>query len=235
MTMEQEAIRIGLIGPTKAGKSSMFQTFHEALDRGRHGFPQVFDPQVQLAAEPTRIEGLEAHEFIARMLAEADDGAVTGAANDALRGTIAPTESHEVVTRHYTLSYHEPGRGRDRTSVRIAITDAAGEHSFGRNLDDPASKDFRDKLYRELARCVGFVVVVPFFMANDPLFVGQLVKWLDILNKFAALQQTGPSALPRPVVIALTRYDALFTEFGCEAFRIAADPRVSTDIFNRLV
>ena len=240
MTTKQDEIKIGLVGPKAAGKSSMFQTFHEALDRGRHGYPRAFDPQVRLTGEPTRIEGLTHAEYIERMINQPGIGEVRDEAERALLGHIATTDHADIVTRHYELSYHEPGGRRERTVVRMAITDAAGEHSFRRKTPDALMetvlKPIRAKLYAELATCVGFVVVVPFSEAIDSVFIERLDQWLHTLSNIAADRHTDAAAMPpRPVVVALTRYDALFTDFGSEAFRIAADPRVATDIVNRLV
>jgi GTPase SAR1 family protein len=234
MSSAQNEIRIGLIGPSSAGKTSMFHTFHEALDRGRHGFAKAMDPQIRSTAEATPIEGLSPEDVLdAIVVGESNEG--DAEAGKVLAGDIDSTRSDQApVSRHFSLSYGD--RQRERQTIQLTITDAAGEHSFGKNVQNSALKEYRRQLNQELGKCQGFVVVVPFSNATDASFVRQLESWLNALDKIAAAQEKG-GALPtqRRLVIALTRYDTLLTDFGSEALNLAADPAIATDIINRLL
>jgi hypothetical protein len=234
MSSVQDEIRIGLIGPNKAGKTSMFQTLHESLDHSRHGFPKGTEPQIRRTAEATPIEGLSLEAIFDQIIVgEGSDGS-DGEAGKVLAGEITGTKPEEIVTRHFSLSYRD--RRRERRTIQLAITDAAGEHSFGKNLQNATFKQYRSELNRELAKCHGFVVVVPFSNATDASFVRQLESWLTALDAIAARQQKdGAAPTQRRLVIALTRYDTLLTDFGSEALNLAADPGIATDIINRLV
>lgn len=234
MSAVQEEVRIGLIGPHAAGKTSMFQTFHEALDRGRHGFAKSTDPQIRRTAEATPIEGLSPEDILAQyVVGEGGDGG-DGETGKALGGNISSTDPETIVTRHFSLSYRDDRR--EKRTIQLTITDAAGEHSFGKNVQNAAFKDYRLKLNQELGKCQGFVVVVPFSNATDASFVRQLEGWLNALDKIAEGQEkSGAVAAQRRLVIALTRYDTLLTDFGSEALNLAADPAIATDIINRLV
>jgi hypothetical protein len=231
--MPLDEIRIGLIGPTSAGKTSIFETFHESLDRGRHGFPRASNPHIRRTAEATPIEDLRPEEIIEQLLGQGDHA--PDADDGALRGEITGTLAEAVVTRHYSLSYYDIDEGKQKT-IQLAITDAAGRHSFG--VQENMFKEYRLKLYRELAKCHGFVVVVPFSGASDSSFIRQLQAWLTALDKIAADQAKAnllASSERRRLVIALTRYDVVLAEFGSDAFNLAADPSIATDIINRLV
>jgi hypothetical protein len=234
MSFVKDEIRIGLIGPSSAGKTSMFRTFHEALDRGRHGFPKTTNPQIRRTMDPTPVEGLAPEDIFARIIVGEGDKLSDGDA-DALAANIAGTPPDQIVSRHYSLSYvDEHGQ---RIAVPLTITDAAGEHSFGKNVQSKALHEYRRQLHKELGNCHGFVVVVPFSNAADPSFVRQLETWLTALDQIADEQEKASPALARPrrLVIALTRYDALFTDFGSEALKLAADPAIVFDIIKRLV
>ncbi|WP_156295401.1 hypothetical protein [Methylobacterium aquaticum] len=236
MAASPDEIRIGLVGPKSAGKSNIFETFHEALDRGRHGFPGIFNPIVEVSSGPRKdgsSNGDRTDEKI--WILNGGNGDSSDKHSSALHTEIDATLPTDVVTRHYTLSFHESGGPLDRTVLKMAITDAAGEHTFNRGPHDPTHHADRRRLVAELSQCKGFVVVVPFSDADDPDFIAQLDRLLKAFDTNDASPPAGPAAAPRPVVIALTRYDALFTEFGCEAFRIAVDPRVVTAVINRVV
>lgn len=236
MSLMQDEVRIGLIGPRSAGKSSMFGTFQEALDSGRHGFPRATNPKIRRTAEATPVEGLAPEDIIEGILGQGGQPFNDDAAN-ALSGAIAATPPDQIVTRHYSLTYDDVDEGRQRT-VQLTITDAAGEHSFGKNLQNKDTEAYRRQLHRELGSCHGFVVVVPFSTAGEVNFIRQLESWLDALDKIASVQEKAdPMLIPRQrrLVIALTRYDVLLTDFGSDAFNFAADPAIATDIINRLV
>jgi hypothetical protein len=236
MSLVQDEIKIGLIGPQAAGKTSMFQTFHEALERGRHGFPRTTNLRIRRASEATPIKGLTRDDILDEVGLGARGSPFDDDTARVLGGDLPGTLPDQVVTQHYTLTYCSEMHGSEIT-LRLAITDAAGEHSFGkeRNLD---FVEYRRLLHRELTSCHGFVVVVPFSNAGDAGFVRQLESWLDALDKIAGAQEEAdPSVLPgqRRLVVALTRYDVMFTDFGSDAVNLAADPAIATDMINRLV
>jgi hypothetical protein len=237
MPSVQDNTKIGLIGPNYAGKSSIFSTFHEALDQGRHGFPRASNPHIRRTAEATPVEGLLPADILLDFVHGGRDQAFEKETDAALGGNVQATSPEHIYRRHYSLSYYDIDECQQKT-VQLTITDAAGEHSFPKKLQNGVALETRRQLFEELSVCDGLVVVVPFSEAAGVSFVRQLEKWLSGLDKIAATQEKpGPVSSPRQrrVVIALTRYDALFTDFGSDAFKLAADPKIATAIINDLV
>jgi hypothetical protein len=232
MVRAQEEIRIGLMGPTRAGKTNLFETFGNALTSGRHGFPKACRPRLTKAADAKPVAGLTLVE-IRKDRDSHKKGPQNSTEWQALAGNTPPTSGEQpMVTRAYDLAYSDLHDQRREKAVRLIITDAAGEHTFSLTPPDESTLEYRYDVAKELGRCQGFVVVVPLASANDGWILQELEHWLADLSASA---ESGPSKEPRRVVIALTRYDAMFTDFGCEALRLAADPKVAVEIVSRFV
>lgn len=210
MANERER-RIVLLGPPKAGTTTLIATLVRALERNAHGFSRserfIFD------AEPDRGEGRQALAALSK---------------DYVLGALGSAESHESIAEYELLLEAPPafwtGLARRNpaaaTRFRVILTDTPGQ-----TLLTPrgVASDNLTTLEETLARAHGLIVVWPIDRVADRMTANDAsAGWAAAL---AALAAKGKAAFPKleVMVVAFSCFDRELAAAGADAAEAALD------------
>lgn len=232
--VKERPVRVTLLGPPRSGKTVMLATVADAVRERGHGYP--FEMNLELEAVEDGLADLSVAE---RISARLEKGYATK--HERLKNRLKYYQHKEEGIDQtaldakldeylFQLSFTQPFH-RGSEMRQFVICDAAGEHIFPMSRLQEGEKyqatEIRNEVAEQLSNSEGLVIVIP---------IGQLVD-SRVQNLLSALVKDLKKAEwgGKRIVIALNKYDLLFTGLAGDAWTFAADPLVAEQIIRQLV
>ncbi|HMK91211.1 MAG TPA: hypothetical protein VK446_16465 [Methylocystis sp.] len=215
-----EKLKLCLVGPRGAGKSSLVASLADCVLQSAYGYP----PQLRAALQPiSRIEYEEASAAASRF--ELLENLVSD--YERLRAEFAaggaPTAASEVFDYHFRLTLDGEGAEANRTPRLLEISDASGDLCAPSLASRPLSFTLKEKFAAKLLGADAILLVLPLARLSDCAWSGDIARLLERLAQARERKATR-------FIVAFSKYERLFVPFGPSAFTFACDPAVALHV-----
>jgi hypothetical protein len=228
-----ETFRIAYLGPSMGGKSMLLTSITDCTALELHGYPPALAPRIVRvdpeAREETRVPGQggvdDLLERYKKIITRPRDVRAFISDVDHTRGGAGISATNVVQELFGRLTYEQD----DGTRTKLFhVFDSPGERFFerghGGEVDEEVADEQKREILRHLSQAEALVVAVAFSQLSN----AAVSDGLNAILTFLAEERHGPMREKGfRVVIALTRYDALFLRFGSLAFAAASEPDVA--------
>ena len=222
-----EKLRICLVGPKSAGKSSLLASLTDCVMQSAHGYPPDLHPALQPIAR-SEFERAETAASKFEILENFSDGYERLRQELAVGG--APTPPGDVYEYYFRLTVNGGvPAGVSRAPRLLEIVDASGDIGAPEDgaLRD-AAPNVREKFAAKLLGADAIVFVLPFGRFDHCRWVGALARLIERLA-------LAPDKRVSRVIVAFSQYDRLFVQLGPSAFTYACDPAVALHVLRKCV
>ena len=220
-----EKLRICLLGPKGAGKSSLVASLVDSVMQSAYGYPPQLRPALQAITRLEFEEGTPAaskFELLENLVSD----------YERLRGEFAaggaPTPAGEALNYYFRLTINGGADPRARTRHLIEITDASGDFAAPSLAAQPPSFAAKEKFAAKLLDADVIVLVLPLARVEDSAFAPDLARLLERLAQ-------AKERKAKRFIVAFSRYEKLFVQFGPAAFTYACDPAVALHVVRKAV
>ncbi len=220
-----EKLKICLVGPRGAGKSSLLAALGDCVMQNAFGYSPQLRPTLQPisrieyddgAASASRFELLEnLVSDYERLRREFADGGVA----------TAPTDVFDYYFR-LIVNGEAVAENRGKAPVLIEIADASGELAAPSPAGKQISFALKEKFAAKLLNADAIVLVLPLVRFEECAWTADIARLLE------RLAQAGERRAKR-FVIAFSQYERLFTQLGPSAFTYACDPAVALHVVRK--
>ncbi len=230
----EDVFRIAYLGPSKGGKSMLLTSITDCASLDLHGYPPARAPRIvrveQEAREETRVPGQatgdDLLERYKQIITRPRDVRAFIPDEDHTRGGAGSVGTQIVKELLGRLTYEQDGGTRTEL---FHVFDSPGERFFERSYGGEVSEeaDFDDQrraILDHLTKAQALVIAVAFSQLSNAAVSDGLMWILTLLDE---VQRDLKREKGFRVVIALTRYDALFLHLGSFAFAAASEPEVA--------
>jgi hypothetical protein len=215
---------ITLVGPRRAGKSTLIAALPDSVAQGAHGYP----PELRLTLQPigrgefesgypaaSRYELLESFVSPYERLREAVDGG----------GEPTPPETPQ---EYFFRLNAETSLGGEAEAARLLeIVDVGGDIAAPEEGQaQPGSVASRVQFSTKLLASDAIVFVLPLLRLEEARWAGSLSRLIERLA-------LAPDRRAKRIVVAWSFYERLFVNFGPSAFTYACDPDVAAHVLRR--
>lgn len=212
-----EKLKICLVGPRGAGKTSLLASLTDCVLQSAYGYPPQLRPALQAI---TRIEFEEASPAASRF--ELLENLVSD--YERLRREFAaggaPTANSDVYEYCFRLTLNG-----DETKARylLEIADASGDLAAPDLAAQPLSFAVKERFAAKLLAADALVFVLPLVRFSDCAWTADLARLIE------RLAQSSERRAKR-FIVAFSHYERLFVQFGPSAFTYACDPAVALHV-----
>ena len=220
-----ERLKICLVGPRSAGKSSLLASLVDCVMQSAYGYP----PQLRPALQPiTRLEFEDGTPAASKF--EILENLVSD--YERLRGEFAaggaPTPAFDVHDYHFRLTLNGDPDPKAKTRHLIEIADASGDFAAPSAAAQAPTFSAKEKFAAKLLGADAIVLVLPLARLEDSAFAPDLARLLERLAQ-------AKDRKAKRFIVAFSRYEKLFVQFGPAAFTYACDPAVALHVVRRAV
>lgn len=214
-----EKLKICLVGPRGAGKSSLLASLTDCVLQSAYGYPPQLRPALQAI---TRIEFEEACPAASKF--ELLENLVSD--YERLRGEFAaggaPTANSDVYEYYFRLTLNGD-ETKAQARYLLEIVDASGDLAAPGLAPQPPSFAVKERFAAKVLAADAIVFVLPLARFSDCAWTADLARLLE------RLAQSSERKAKR-FIVAFSQYEKLFAQFGPSAFTYACDPAVALHV-----
>lgn len=214
-----EKLKICLVGPRGAGKSSLVASLTDCVLQSAYGYPPQLRPALQAI---TRIEFEEAcpaaskFEILENLVSDYER------LRSEFAGGGAPTANSDVYEYYFRLTLNA-AETKVKARCLLEIVDASGDLAAPALALKPASFTVKERFAAKLLAADAIVFVLPLARFSDCAWTADLARLIE------RLAQSSERKAKR-FIVAFSKYESLFTQFGPSAFTYACDPAVALHV-----
>jgi hypothetical protein len=220
-----QRVTITLVGPRKAGKSTLIAALPDCVAQGAHGYP----PELRLTLQPigrsefegghaaaSKYELLESFVSSYERLRETVDSG----------GEPTPPETPQEYFFRLTQNAEESQGALDAPRL-LEIVDVGGDLAAPEEgRPQPASVASRVQFATKLLASDAIVFVLPLVRLEESRWAGSMSRLIERLA-------LAPDRRAKRIVVAWSFYERLFVNLGPSAFTYACDPEVAAHVLRR--
>ncbi len=223
-----DRMSITLVGPRKAGKSTLIAALPDCVAQGAHGFP----PELRLTLQPIGRSEFEGG-YPAASRYEILESFVSP--YERLRETVEsggeptpPDTPQEYFFRVAAEASDSPFSPPALDAPRLfEIVDVGGDLAVPEEgRPQPAPVSSRVQFATKLLASDAIVFVLPLLRLEESRWIGSMSRLIERLA-------LAPDRRARRIVVAFSFYERLFVNLGPSAFTYACDPQVAAHVLRR--
>lgn len=218
-----QRMTITLVGPRRAGKSTLIAALPDCVAQGAHGYP----PELRLTLQP-----------IGR--GEFESGYAAASKYELLESFVSPYERlretvdsggeptpPETPQEYFFRLNAEASQGEGEAARLLEIVDVGGDLAAPEEgQPQPGSVASRVQFSTKLLASDAIVFVLPLLRLEEARWAGSLSRLIERLA-------LAPDRQAKRIVVAWSFYERLFVNFGPSAFTYACDPDVAAHVLRR--
>jgi hypothetical protein len=226
-----EKLRICLVGPRNAGKSSLLASLTDCVMQSAHGYSPDLHPALQPIAR-SEFERAEGAASKSEILENFSDSYERLRQELAMGGQLGgqPTPSRDLYEYYFRLTVNGAApAGVGRAPILLEIVDASGDIGAPEEgAPQDVAPGVREKFAAKLLGADAIVFVLPLVRFDHCRWVGALARLIERLA-------LAPEKKAKRIVVAFSQYERLFVQLGPSAFTYACDPAVALHVLRKCV
>jgi hypothetical protein len=220
-----QRMSIALVGPRKAGKSTLIAALPDCVAQGAHGYPG----ELRLALQPigrTEFEGghlaSSKYELLENLVSSYER------LRESVEGGGEPTPAETPQEYFFRLTQNgERPQGAPDASRLLEIVDVGGDLAAPEEgFAQPPPVSSRVQFATRLLACDAIVFVLPLVRLEEARWAGSIARLVERLAQ-------APDRKAKRVIVAWSFYERLFVNLGPSAFTYACDPDVAAHVLRR--